>query len=224
MSILMHRRLCPWTVPLRKVVRVLFGDTDDLVFPMWERIRMSNAGAELRIGFLTSVRTRDKGFVGGLLVTDSYGRPLEFQCTTPVKPNRTQELLYGPTLEPFILGDLLGKTLLGRIGVKPTLVVTDREGMLELRRLVSLPILSLCGDCLGDQQSAGTNSSVNKACLVTVGQHQFRSHNEFSGDAESAARLTRKLAADANLQEPLERVSDALRETMATVSGKPRVA
>ena len=167
---------------------------------------MSCDGAELRIGFLTSVRTRDKGFVGGLLVTDRYGRPLEFQCTTPVKPNRTQELLYGPTLEPFILGELLGKTLLGRIGVKPTLVVTDCEDMLELRCLVSLPIVSLYGDCLNRQQPVQADSSVDDASLVTIGQHRFRIHNDFPGDAESTAGLTQKLAADANLQEPLKRV------------------
>jgi len=185
---------------------------------------MSRDGAELRIGFLTSVRTTDKAFVGGLLVTDRFGRPLEFQCTTPVKPNRTQELLYGPTLEPFILGELLGKTLLNRIGVKPTLTVTDCEDMLALRLQVSIPIVSLYGECQNGQQPVQAGSSVDDACLVTIGQHRFRIHADFPGDVECAAGLTTGLAAGANLQEPLARVSDALRETMATVSAKSRVA
>ncbi|MBC8290581.1 MAG: hypothetical protein H8E37_09710 [Planctomycetes bacterium] len=181
---------------------------------------MSRDGTELRIGFLTAVQTRDRAFVGGLLVTDRFGRPLEFQCTTPVKPNRTQELLYGPTLEPFILGDLLGKALLGRIGVKPTLVVTDREEMLPLRNMVSVPVVSL----LGERTSSPNEHEAPQALSVTIGQHIFRTHEEFVSDGTRVATLTKKLATDANLQEPIERVAEALKETMATVSAKPRVA
>src|SRR5260221_696610 len=63
----------------------------------------------LRLGFLTAIEVADKGFVGGLLVTNHCGRPLEFQCTVPVRPNSTQEILYGPTLIPFLLGELSGE-------------------------------------------------------------------------------------------------------------------
>ena len=181
---------------------------------------MSRDGGELRIGFLTAIQTRERAFVGGLLVSDRFGRPLEFQCTTPVKPNRTQELLYGPTLEPFILGALLGKALLGRIGVKPTLVVTDREEMLPLRNLVSVPIVSL----VGERTSPSAESGISEVLLVTIGQHRFRTHDEFGSDTTRVEALTKKLASDANLQEPIERVAEALKETMATVSSKPRVA
>lgn len=181
---------------------------------------MSRDDADLRIGFLTAIQTRDRAFVGGLLVTDRFGRPLEFQCTTPVKPNRTQELLYGPTLEPFILGDLLGKALLGRIGVKPTLVVTNREEMLPLRNLVSVPIVSL----LGERRSSGGEDAASTPRSVTIGQHRFQTHEDFASDTTRVIALTKQLASDANLQEPIERVGEALNETMATVSAKPRVA
>ena len=55
----------------------------------------TNGKAEqLRLGFLTAIEVPDKGLTGGLLVTNHYGRPLEFQCTTPVRANATQEILY----------------------------------------------------------------------------------------------------------------------------------
>jgi hypothetical protein len=47
---------------------------------------------QLRLGFLTAVEEAEGGVVGGLLVTNRFGRPLEFQCTTPVRPNRTQQI------------------------------------------------------------------------------------------------------------------------------------
>lgn len=191
---------------------------------------MNRDGDDLRIGFLTAIRTQENAFVGGLLVTDRFGRPLEFQCTTPVKPNRTQELLYGPTLEPFILGDLLGKALIGKVAVKPTLVVTDREEMLALRNLVSVAVVCLSedrvksGDRLSEVASVGVAPAGDEALTVTIGQHRFRPHEDYSSDVTRVTTLTKKLSSDANLQEPLERVGEALNETMATVSSRPRVA
>ncbi|MDG2359572.1 MAG: hypothetical protein P8M20_07965, partial [Planctomycetaceae bacterium] len=110
---------------------------------------------QIRLGFMTAVEIGDRSFVGGLLVTDRFGRPLEFQCTTPVKPNRTQELLYGPTLVPFILGDLLGKALLDRVSVKPLLVMTSRIEMLQLRTKVDVPIIY-------DEASSETDSKTTQ--------------------------------------------------------------
>src|SRR4029077_7204644 len=80
---------------------------------------------QLRLGFLTAIEVPDKGFIGGLLVTNHCGRPLEFQCTVPVKANATQEILYGPTLAPFILGELIGGTLVEKAGVRPLWILTD---------------------------------------------------------------------------------------------------
>ena len=46
----------------------------------------------------------------------------------------------------------------------------------------------------------------------------------FSSDESLVAKITADLSDQADISEPLERVSEALRETMATVIGKPRVA
>jgi hypothetical protein len=102
---------------------------------------MSDSGNELfRLGFLTAIEIPERGYVGGLLVTNHFGRPLEFQCTAPLKPNRTQEILYGPTLIPYVLGDLIGRTLIEKVGVKPHLVLTERHELLALRELVEIPV------------------------------------------------------------------------------------
>ena len=51
------------------------------------------------IGFLTVTRDLEQGLFGGYLLLNALGRPLEFHCTAPVRPNRAQEILYGPTLD-----------------------------------------------------------------------------------------------------------------------------
>ena len=92
------------------------------------------------IGFLTVIDHPQHGLFGGYLVLNLAGRPLEFHCTAPIKPNRAQQILYGPTLESFLYGEQIGSTLLGHAKTSPLVVCTDREPVLSLRDLVDMPV------------------------------------------------------------------------------------
>lgn len=109
---------------------------------------------QFRLGFLTAIETSDRGYVGGLLVTNHLGRPLEFQCTAPVKPNRTQEILYGPTLVPFVLGELIGRTLVDKVGIKPHLVLTELAELLDVRTHVAMPVACVDSEDAPESKSA----------------------------------------------------------------------
>ena len=61
----------------------------------------ANLPAALHIGFLT-VFAEANGYLGGYLVTNSWGRPLEFRLSTAVQPNRVQQILYGTTLAEYL--------------------------------------------------------------------------------------------------------------------------
>ena len=65
------------------------------------------------LGFLTVLDYGQEGLFGGYLTLNLSGRPLEFHCTAPIKPNRAQEILYGPTLQSYLYGEQIGRTLLG---------------------------------------------------------------------------------------------------------------
>ena len=76
-----------------------------------------DAKSKPTLGFLTVVEHPQYGLFGGYLVLNTAGRPLEFHCTAPIKPNRAQEILYGPTLESFLYGEQIGQTLINQGGV-----------------------------------------------------------------------------------------------------------
>lgn len=162
---------------------------------------------KLRIGFITAIEPNDGGFVAGLLVTNHFGRPLEFQCTMPVRPNRTQELLYGPTLVPFVLGELIGKTLVEKTSVKPHLFVTDRPEMVELRAHVGVPVV-----CLADGKLPLTAQERE----ISLGDRKLRIHSEHAGDESIIEKRAADLLRRAEIVEPLERIREALNETMNT--------
>lgn len=160
----------------------------------------------LHLGFLRVIST-EHGFVGGLLVTNHMGRPLEFQCTTPVRPNRTQEILYGQTLEPFLYSELIGKTLLDRMGIKPQLIVTQQPQLLDLRPLVDCPVVSLI-----DPRDAAVELP-DQTC-VSLGQQHAQLHASFPEDETRLAKMQSRISAEADFLEPLDRVRDALLETL----------
>src|SRR5205814_3245787 len=91
------------------------------------------------MGFLT-ILEETNGYLGGYLVTNVWGRPLEFRLSTAVQPNRVQQILYGGTLQPYICAELIGKTLVDKTGVPVQLILTDREPVLELRCCLEVPV------------------------------------------------------------------------------------
>jgi hypothetical protein len=163
-----------------------------------------------RIGFLTTFSPADNVFLGGLLITNSLGRPLEFQCTAPVEPNATQTLLYGPTLKPYVLNDLIGKTLLERVSLSPRVVLVDARDMLPLRKLIRQPVACVCD---GGQQGG-----------LKVGRNRLVCHPEFTDDEGTIVPACAEIPADADVAEPFERVRAALREAFQTPANAARGA
>jgi hypothetical protein len=156
------------------------------------------AADKLHLGFLRVISI-EAGYVGGLLVTNRIGRPMEFQCTTPVRPNKTQEVLYGPTLESFLYCEVLGRTLLDRMAVKPDLILVDQAEVLPLRDSCSFPILLL-----------SAKSSKNATSVLDNAQ----THTGFEDDLEFIEKLRKLVPASADLLEPLDRVKEALTEAL----------
>jgi hypothetical protein len=181
---------------------------------------------QVRLGFLTAVEDAERGFVGGLLITNRFGRPLEFQCTAPVKPNRTQQILYGPTLKPYVLSELIGRTLLEKVGVKPHLVLVETPDLLDLRNNASTLIASL----LPVEETAKKRNSgqpENRQSEQNVA-HSLRFANEtivfnpaHSEDRTEIEKFAKLMPSDADLREPFERIREALIETIRLSMSRP---
>ncbi len=162
-----------------------------------------DAQDQFRLGFLAAVEDTERGVVGGLLVTNRFGRPLEFQCTTPVKPNRTQQILYGPTLRPYLLAEVIGRTLLDKVSVKPHLVLIEADELLDLRTHVDIPVASFVAKPARDDET-----------ILRVGQQWLAFHLEFAADRAAVQKRAGQVPDTADLKEPFERIREALTETL----------
>lgn len=94
--------------------------------------------ATIHLGFLT-VFAEGPSFLGGYLVTNSWGRPVEFRLSTAVQPNKVQQILYGNTLTEYLCAELIGKTLVEKSGTPVHLLVTDSPNVLPIRTRLEIP-------------------------------------------------------------------------------------
>jgi len=177
------------------------------------------------LGFLTVLEHEQHGLVGGYLILNSAGRPLEFHCTAPVKANRAQQILFGPTLDSYLYGEQIGQTLLSKGSVEPMAVCTDVERVLSVRDFVSLPVALVLGeprtqhgheastrsewrvDAAHDQASHLQQFAVGRNRLAVTSQHD-QDRQAIAGRLESIVEF--------DLSEPFERIREAVEEAHKT--------
>lgn len=82
------------------------------------------------LGFMSI--TMEQGYLGAYLVTNSWGRPLEFRLTTAVNPSKVQQILYGATLETHIVAELIGKALIEKSALPAQLILVDHQAALDV--------------------------------------------------------------------------------------------
>lgn len=190
------------------------------------------------LGFLTVVEDARHGLFGGYLVLNATGRPLEFHCTTPIKPNRAQQILYGPTLIPFLYGEQIGQTLLNKGQVEPLVVCTDRPPVLEVRPFVNVPLALVLSDgttaphCPPSEHPAGrptpgesaerlrdtvhtdrdAAAGLSKLRTFQLGRNHLAVAREAEEDLQQITERIGHLADSFDLTEPFTRIREAIEE------------
>jgi hypothetical protein len=82
-------------------------------------------------GYLVVRVGEDGSYVGGLMVTDAHGLPVDFRYTDPITPTRLQRALYGGVLDRYLRTEVVLRTLLAAVGQKPTLLLVEDERLLD---------------------------------------------------------------------------------------------
>ncbi len=163
----------------------------------------------LNLAFLAILR-ESGSYLGGYLVTNLWGRPLEFRLTTAVQPNRIQQILYGSALEPYICADLIGKTLLDKTATPAGFIFTDSEAALELRRQLDFPVAWV--PSAAKHQAAEWDANRTGVSFAAHGPTPVVCHPRFAGDAEPLRDLLVRLESTFDLKEPFARIHEAMSE------------
>jgi len=174
----------------------------------------------VKLAFLTYVQAEDgNSGRGALLVTDDATRPLEFRCTTPIKPNPLQRMLYGQTLRSYIAADLVGEPLLGAIEEKPYVVLVREPMFLTLRSKTKFHMVCLRRQ--GEQISAVISDdqprSKEEPSLLSCASGRFQPLTVtgvpgHAGELETALEVLRPIFSETDLLEPFDRIAKVVAE------------
>jgi hypothetical protein len=165
----------------------------------------STLPANLHLGFIT-VFPEATGYLGGYLVTNSWGRPLEFRLSTAVQPNKVQQILYGTTLTEYLCADLIGKTLIDKTGTPIHLLVTDTPNVLPIRSRVDVPAIATIADGkLPEDREVVTLSHPRSSQPIALDLR-------WAVDEELVRAILDRVDAALDLAEPFARIREAMGE------------
>jgi hypothetical protein len=162
------------------------------------------APLSVTLGFLT-VFQEPSGWLGGYLVTNAWGRPLEFRLSTAVQPNKVQSALYGPTLTEYLHADLIGKTLVEKTTAKPDLIVADAVAAVGLRTRVGIPTVAFRPESEFLPSDCRTLSHPRSAVSLVIG-------SKFAADEATVLRILDAVDPAVELTEPFARIREAVAE------------
>ncbi len=188
----------------------------------------SQGDTPLALGFLTVVDQPGQGLVGGYLLLNAHARPLEFHCTVPLRANRAQEVLYGPTLQPYLYGEQIGSTLVKTSDLRPLAVFTDCQPALAAADHILSPlwlVLRPMDDVTKDEGIATESSDAASARRIDSGHaapagmalsrcgRNCLARPVASASAAAPEERLLELAATLDLFEPFERIRAAIQES-----------
>jgi hypothetical protein len=166
----------------------------------------SPASSKTSIAYLGFREFEDgEAYRGAILVTDEWSKPLEFRCTAPVRPTPLQRTLYGKSLLPHLLTELIGKPLINSIHEKPQLILIADEAFFDVRHKFSVPVIRI----------AKPQGSKSKALLIQSASGKFdqveiEAHLKFASDLDSVGEHLRDLFGRWDLNEPFQRLAEGL--------------
>jgi len=196
---------------------------------------MGSGSEAITLGYYTVVHDERSGWTGGLLVLNGGGRPLEFQCTLPIRPTRAHEILFGSTLQQHLIAEVIGPTLLDKCRTPISLLCCEHVDALKLQ--------DTCGSLSSDQNAFGVvlldcdsstedrgnlSDDSTQASLIRSDWTDLPGHCKLTWDetqlqvalerVEQVERLLPQLADFPDATEPFERIREAIREAQSQMS------
>ncbi|MCE9604522.1 MAG: hypothetical protein K8U03_06405 [Planctomycetia bacterium] len=168
------------------------------------------------IGFYTVVSHEQHGLFGGFLLLNRTGRPLEFHCTAPIRPNRAQEILYGTSLESYLYGEAIGSTLLSKASCPIDFLCVETPAALAVREFCEAPValISRRGQTADTSLPLYRVDAAHERGLYhfDIGPHSAAVARRYADDAATLTERFPKLAENFDLEEPFVRIRGAIEE------------
>lgn len=170
-------------------------------------------GEEMSLVAYFKMYSEKDSYLGGMMIVDERGIPLEFKYTDIINPSKLQKVLYGDVLEKYLKEEVIMGNLVEKIENKPDIYFVDKLENQVLEKFVDVGVVVI-------------RDSQNQA-LENIGEFQFIKENEAiiqiderqspikaileDNRGDELVNKIISLNLEGNIIEPFERVEEALR-------------
>jgi len=175
---------------------------------------MADQSQAKTIGYYTVADDERMGWTGGLLILNSAGRPLEFQCTLPVRPSKAHEILYGPTLRAHLIGEIIGGLLLKKARTPLTMLCCDQPEALALETVLNVPAVLVAEAAEADEGPITSDSLVGYQSVDFAGTHFWAAMEH----ADTVGQLAETFGDIPDGVEPFDRIREAIKEAHSQIA------
>jgi hypothetical protein len=169
---------------------------------------------EIKLLFLCS-KTFEQGKAtrGAFLLTDIETKPIEFRCTSPVRPTELQATLYGGIMEQHIKVDLIGLPLIGAVHEQPSIILCEETIFLNIRAKIDVPMLFITSE---EKLSLIKNvEDLFEKMDFQIERYKsfvFLVQKQFANDKESIETIFSKIPYSVDFNEAFQRVLTSLEQ------------
>lgn len=100
------------------------------------------SSADIKLAYLSIMTPVPNVYIGGVMVTDMRGLPVEFRYSEPIQPTKIQQILYGQVLSNYIKEEVIVDTLVKGVSAKFNALLVQDESLLAYP-LKNAPILRI---------------------------------------------------------------------------------
>jgi len=168
------------------------------------------------LGYLTAAEVEPSLFIGAAMSTDSFGLPVEFRYTEPVRATTLQRILYGNALHRYLCREVIASTLLQAMETRPEVWIVQDEVLLEPLEAMRAPVVMLFTTemapmtDLGSTMPTGEDEMLVQLSLAGA-PVRVRFGNKDAALQRQALEVLTAAARTMDVLEPLSRLQQAVR-------------
>lgn len=159
----------------------------------------------MSLGYMMVSRTPDNEYIGGIMVTDPYAIPVEFKYSEPIKPTGLQKILYGNSIEKYLLVDVIAKKLLQNIEEKPKFILIEDSRLLDIQFKMPIIYISMPTKKSDESNEVKIREELSKEKLES-GYEIIYNGTLTSDDTKWLERISDEI----EIMEPFHRLKEAL--------------
>ncbi len=180
--------------------------------PVQEK-QLTNA-VRRQVGYFCHLRIGEK-HLGGILITNQIGIPLEFKYTEPLTAGKLHKILYGPVLDKYIHETVLRDRLAREVRTEPEYFIAPYEEREFLSSIAGKEMMAVqrINASMGEVSGPFTRVRDREVIVELDEGPVLRLAFSTSDDSQQHEMVTwlREVGRTMDILEPLDRVATALR-------------